>query len=120
MSTAPAEDAAHVVARVAELVVEVAIAPGPRRVELLELSLPQGSTVLDAVKASGLLGRHGLTWPADLSLAVWGRNVTPETPLRSRDRVELLRGLQVDPKEARRLRYRSQAERAPGRVRPKR
>ena len=33
MSTAPAEDAAHVVARVAELVVEVAIAPGNRHPE---------------------------------------------------------------------------------------
>jgi putative ubiquitin-RnfH superfamily antitoxin RatB of RatAB toxin-antitoxin module len=49
--------------------------------------------------------------------AVWGRVVEPATVLHDLDRVELLRPLQVDPKEARRLRYRSQAERTGARRR---
>jgi putative ubiquitin-RnfH superfamily antitoxin RatB of RatAB toxin-antitoxin module len=43
--------------------------------------------------------------------------VTADTPLRMHDRVELLRPLLVDPKEARRQRYRTQADRRPGRGR---
>ncbi len=71
----------------------------------------------DAVQASGLLPRHGLAGLDGLALAVWGRAVNAGSALRDRDRVELLRPLQVDPKESRRLRYRSQAERRAGRRR---
>jgi hypothetical protein len=87
--------------------VQVAWAPGPRETRLVSLALPPGSCVDDALRASGAPAGH------DLGLAVWGRSVPGSTPLRDRDRVEVLRPLQVDPKEARRLRYRSQAERAP-------
>ncbi len=94
--------------------VEVAYAPEARKVDLVALSLPAGSTVADAVASSGLLVRHALTLDgsvAAVAIAVWGRIVAATTPLRDRDRVELLRPLLVDPKEARRLRYRSQGER---------
>jgi uncharacterized protein len=36
---------------------------------------------------------------------IWGRKLPLHTLLRERDRVELYRALRVDPKEARRLRY---------------
>lgn len=91
--------------------VEVAYAPQPRQVDCVALTLAAGSTVADALRDSGLLARHGLADTRGLGLAVWGRAVEPTTPLRDRDRVELLRPLLVDPKEARRLRYRSQGER---------
>jgi hypothetical protein len=99
----------------AALRVEVAYSPQPRVVDQVLLSLPAGSTVADAVQASGLLARHGLADAAGLGLALWGRAVDASATLRDRDRVELLRPLLVDPKEARRLRYRSQAERRAGR-----
>ena len=66
------------------------------------LNLPPGSTVLDAVQASGLLQR-----PAPIEfgyLGVWGRTATPQTRLRDRDRVEIYRRLLADPKENRRKR----------------
>ncbi len=97
--------------------VEVALAAEPRRVDCVALQLPPGSTVADAVQASGLLPRHGLAGLDGLALAVWGRAVSAGSALRDRDRVEMLRPLQVDPKESRRLRYRSQAERRAGRRR---
>jgi hypothetical protein len=104
----------------AALRVEVAYSPAARTVDVVTLNLPAGSTVGDAVATSGLLDRHGLSLEgaqAPVSIAVWGRTVSAATPLRDRDRVELLRPLLVDPKEARRLRYRNQGER---RVKPRR
>lgn len=86
------------------LCVEVVFCPGPREADLVTLNLPVGSTVADAVAASGLAGRH----PGEATawrLAVWGRACPADQLLRDRDRVELLRSLTVDPKEARRLRY---------------
>lgn len=93
--------------------VEVCCAPQPRTVQTVRLELAPGSTVADAVRASGLLaGEEGLT------VAVWGRAADGSTLLRDRDRVELLRPLRVDPKEARRLRYRRQGGRRSGRAEP--
>ncbi|WP_374673611.1 RnfH family protein [Ideonella sp.] len=88
----------------------VAYSPGPREVDQVVLQLPAGSTLADAVRASGLLQRHGL--PADAPVGVWGKPKPGDTPLRADDRVEIYRGLQVDPKEARRQRYRAQRPRA--------
>ncbi len=104
-------------AEVGEVEVEVAYSPAPRIVDIVALTLPLGSTVEDAVVASGLLARHAVPAEPAPALAVWGRLVTADTPLRMHDRVELLRPLLVDPKEARRQRYRNQAERRPGRSR---
>lgn len=86
--------------------VEVVYSPAPRQVDAVTLSLPEGSTVGQALQASGLPQRHGLD-PATLTLSVWGRRQPPETVLRERDRVELCRPLRCDPKESRRQRYRA-------------
>jgi putative ubiquitin-RnfH superfamily antitoxin RatB of RatAB toxin-antitoxin module len=48
--------------------------------------------------------RHGLD-PDTVLAGIWSRVQPPDTLLRDRDRVELYRALRVDPKEARRLRY---------------
>ena len=44
--------------------------------------------------------------PARCAVGVWGRKQALRDALRDRDRVEVYRPLKVDPKEARRLRYR--------------
>ncbi len=90
----------------AEIRVEVVIATGPKRLARRELALPVGATAADALRASGLA--EGLTGdaPGALQLGRWGQVCAPETVLKDRDRVELTRPLQVDPKEARRLRHR--------------
>jgi putative ubiquitin-RnfH superfamily antitoxin RatB of RatAB toxin-antitoxin module len=41
-------------------------------------------------------------------VAIWGRRVGLHQPIRDGDRVELCRALTVDPKQARRLRYKAQ------------
>lgn len=93
----------------AELRVEVAYCPGPEVTDLRAVVLAPGATVADAVKASGVIVRHGLDAGA-LRLGVWGKPRPPDSPLRDRDRVEIYRPLIVDPKEARRQRYQRHRE----------
>lgn len=102
--------------------VEVAVGIGPREVRLVPLSLPAGSTVRDALRASGLFDQvAGFNEDAlaagQWSVGVWGRKERPGHVLRERDRVEVVRGLNVDPKEARRMRYRAQGEKLPRGIR---
>ena len=88
--------------------VEVAYSPAPRQVQLQTLVLPQGSCVRDALAACGwadLVAGHGL--------GLWGRKTTLGHVLHDRDRIEIYRGLLVDPKEARRVRYRAHGEKLP-------
>ncbi len=84
--------------------VEVAQSLGPRQTRLLALTLPACSTVADALRASHWL--DDVAEPALLpTVGIWGRQVPLNQSLREGDRIELYRPLQVDPKEARRLRY---------------
>jgi len=74
----------------------------PQAQERALLELAPGSTVLEAIRASGLLQRL-----PQLELAhvgIWGRPVGPDTRLRDHDRVEIYRPLTADPKEVRRRR----------------
>lgn len=89
------------------LAVEVAYCPAPGQADLVALELPPGSTLGDALRASGLLERHRLD-EAALRTGIWSREQPLDTPLRAGDRVELYRALQVDPQEARRRRHRRQ------------
>lgn len=96
----------------AELAVTVIYcAPGVE--DIVELRLAAGSTVRAAVDAAGLLERHpGLA--GELDVGIWGRACSLEEVLRSGDQVEVYRPLQVDPKEARRVRARLRRKRARG------
>ena len=82
--------------------VEVACSPRAGQVQRVTLTLPAGATVAQAIE------RSGLEVPAEARIGVWSRWRAPEDALRDRDRVEIYRPLIVDPKEARRQRYRSQ------------
>jgi uncharacterized protein len=95
--------------------VAVAYSPVPREVDLTELDLPAGSTVADALAASGLLDRHAALAAAPVRTGVWGRVCDQHTSLREGDRVEVYRALRVDPKEARRRRGQLQRRQQPAR-----
>jgi putative ubiquitin-RnfH superfamily antitoxin RatB of RatAB toxin-antitoxin module len=87
--------------------VEVAYSASARQVEVVVLTVAEGRTVRDALVASGLLERHRL--PIDgLRCGIWGRRCGLSQELRNGDRVEIYRALTVDPKEARRQRYKGQ------------
>ena len=84
--------------------IEVIYCPEPGRVDLRQVQLRPGAVVADALAASGILGAH--PEPAGgWRLGIWGRAQDSKMLLRDLDRVEVYRGLLVDPKEARRQRY---------------
>lgn len=62
--------------------------------------LPEGATVEDALKASGWLLEDVA------GVAIFGERVERDARLHDGDRVELLRPLLIDPKDARRRRAR--------------
>lgn len=90
------------------IAVEVAYAT-PQKQHLLSLNVPQGSTLEDAVRRSGILE---LCPEIDLEVnkvGVWGKLSTLGQTLAPRDRAEIYRALKADPKEARRKRARENA-----------
>ena len=91
--------------RTARLRVEVVYAL-PGRQDVVVLHLGQGATAGEAALASGLALPGGV-----LRLGVGGCRVVPEERLRDGDRVEILRPLASDPKEARRRRARERPQR---------
>jgi putative ubiquitin-RnfH superfamily antitoxin RatB of RatAB toxin-antitoxin module len=86
------------------LTLEVVYCPAPGKIDHASLRLPAGATVADALHASGVLVRHGLDI-AGVRVGVWCKACNTAALLRDHDRVEVYRPLTVDPKEARRLRY---------------
>jgi hypothetical protein len=90
----------------ATISVRVVHCPGPGVADEVELRLALPATVRDALAESGMLARYPGIDPR--RVGVWGRVRRLDEPLRDGDRVELYRPLQVDPKEARRLRDRGQ------------
>jgi putative ubiquitin-RnfH superfamily antitoxin RatB of RatAB toxin-antitoxin module len=92
--------------------VTLLFASAPREVHEAAVDVGPDATVADALQAAGWHERFGSV--DGLSLAVWGRRCAGAQPLREGDRVELLRGLRVDPKVARRERFVGQGARSAG------
>lgn len=76
----------------------------PQRQELIPLELPAGSTVQQAIEASGLLEKYPEIDLARNKLGIYAKLVKVDTPLSDRDRVEIYRPLIADPKEVRKAR----------------
>lgn len=94
--------------------VSVMYSPAARQVDENLVCLPRGSTVRQAVQASGLLERHPGLDLAGAAVGVWGRKAAWSQVLLDQDRVEIYRPLQVDPKVARRERFQQQGARSTG------
>lgn len=76
----------------------------PAEQTLLKKAVPFGTTVLEGIKASGLLDKFP---DLDLSahkLGIFGKLTKADTVLRDCDRIEIYRPLIADPKEVRRRR----------------
>ena len=78
----------------------------PDRQFLDTVTVPDGATVADAIRLSGVK-RHFPGIDLDgLQTGIWGKPVGRQKKLRNGDRVELYRPLELDPREARRLKAR--------------
>ena len=89
-----------------QIPVEVAYAT-PERQLIITLMVDEGTTALQAARASGIDDEfEGLSIDPDM-LGIFGRKCPPDQQLREGDRVELYRELIADPKELRRRRAQS-------------
>lgn len=94
--------------------VTVVYSPVSREVHEIDLHLASSSTVLQAVRASGLLQLFPAIDLQTTLVGVWGRKVSLHHVLRENDRLEIYRPLTVDPKVARRERFAKQGARTAG------
>lgn len=89
------------------LTISVVFSPLAGTVHEVAVVLDEGATVADALRMSDLHKRHPQHDLSGWPMGVWGILCEPTQRLRDHDRVELYRPLTVDPKEARRLRFRA-------------
>jgi putative ubiquitin-RnfH superfamily antitoxin RatB of RatAB toxin-antitoxin module len=76
---------------------------------LVQLDVDAGTTMAQAIAASGVLTRFPEIDLARNKLGVFGKLKPADTVLRDGDRVEIYRPLQADPMESRRRRARHKA-----------
>lgn len=86
-----------------ELEIEVVYAL-PEVQTLLKLKVPAGTTVLEAIKRSGIMEKHPEVDTVKNKIGLFGKLVKADTVLRANDRVEIYRPLIADPKEVRKKR----------------
>ncbi|MDR0996261.1 MAG: RnfH family protein [Zoogloeaceae bacterium] len=80
------------------------IYPLPDKQPTVKVTLPEGATLADALKASGLLEKYPEIDPEKGKFGIYAKLSKPDTPLRDADRVEIYRPLIADPKEVRKQR----------------
>jgi putative ubiquitin-RnfH superfamily antitoxin RatB of RatAB toxin-antitoxin module len=83
--------------------VEVVYALASRQ-KVLDLVLPEGTTVQQAIERSGLLAEFPEIDLSKNKLGIWNKLAKADAVLRDQDRVEIYRPLIADPKEVRRQR----------------
>ena len=81
------------------------VAALPDRQEVLELELPDGATVADALRAARIAEHHPEL--AEAPVGIWARRVGRDEKVRDGDRVEVYRELRADAKAQRRERARA-------------
>jgi putative ubiquitin-RnfH superfamily antitoxin RatB of RatAB toxin-antitoxin module len=99
--------------------VTVLYSPAARDVCEWELALAPGTTVAQALQASGLPRLLADGELANAAVGIWGRKARLDQVLADCDRVEVYRPLRVDPKLARRERFQQQGTRTAGLFRRK-
>ena len=83
------------------IAVEVVVAT-PDKQRLVQLDLPAGTTAGEAVSSIDFGAQFPDLDIAACPIAVWGELSARDRELRNGDRVELLRPLEIDPRDARR------------------
>ena len=93
----------------------VVYSPGARNVVELSVQAPAGSTLQVALALSGIWAQYPELAGSVPEVGVWGKLAADLTQrLQDGDRIEIYRPLTVDPKVARRTRFKGQGARATG------
>ena len=91
----------------------IVYSPVPRQVHEITLALPAGACMRDALAAAAQDPRFA-DLPSTASYGIWNRSATLDQALADGDRVEIYRPLRVDPKAARRERFKKQGAKSAG------
>ena len=96
--------------------IDIYYSPAERQIESVTIDVPEGTMLGESIPSSfaAMMASEGL------STVVWGRVVTNNYQLQVGDRIELLRGLRVDPMTARRERFNKQGIKTAGLFKTKR
>ncbi len=78
----------------------------PERQVLLSVAVADGATVAEVLAASGISRQFPGQDLDALQAGIWGQPVERSHVAREGDRIELFRPLEIDPREARRLKVR--------------
>jgi putative ubiquitin-RnfH superfamily antitoxin RatB of RatAB toxin-antitoxin module len=76
----------------------------PAEQALLKFEVPQGTTIANAIRLSGILDKYPEIDLEKGKFGVFGKLSKTDTVLREKDRIEIYRPLIADPKEVRRKR----------------
>ena len=90
----------------ASVAIRVAYATREEQV-IIELSVPKGTTIQEAIERSGILNRYPDIDLRRQGVGVFGQARALDYCPRTGDRIEIYRPLVLDPKEARRKRKKS-------------
>ena len=98
--------------------ITVVYAPEARQMRQWTIDMLAGSTLAQALVQSGAMAELAelaeQLATGELTAGIWGRAAMPSQVLENGDRVELYRALRVDPKVARRERFKGQGSRGAG------
>lgn len=96
--------------------IDIYYSPAQRKTEAVSIDVPAGTMLREALPAplAAMVASQALTH------AVWGRAVSADYVLQAGDRIELVRGLRVDPMTARRERFNKQGIKTAGLFKTKR
>ena len=81
----------------------------PDKQTLLSLRVKQGTTLIEAIRQSGILEQHPEINLDQAKFGIFSKISQADTVLRAKDRVEIYRPLIADPKESRRKRAEKKA-----------
>jgi uncharacterized protein len=94
--------------------ITVVYSPASRVVHEVELNLPAGAQVAEAIaQVRALEAFAQIDW-AQANMGVWNHKASLEQALHDKDRLEIYRPMRVDPKVARRERFAKQGARTSG------
>ena len=94
--------------------ISMVYSPAPREVREWAFELPEGSKLAQALESSGIFQLFpGLKAEAGM-FGIWGKRATLGHLLHAGDRIEVYRRLRVDPKVARRERFKRQGTKSAG------
>lgn len=95
-----------------DILIEVAYAL-PEKQSIVEVTVAEGTSALDAVKASSIVQKFPEIDPETAKMGVFGKAIKPAYVLQAGDRIEVYRALIADPKANRKARAeKAKAEKA--------